>query len=156
MLNNVIIQAIEKDDYEEWKNLWEGYNSFYGREGSTALSQEIIKTTWSRFFDASEPVHAFVAKDAGVLLGLVHFLYHRNMITIGPSCYLQDLFTIESARGKGVARKLIHAVYKHAKSVGSTRVYWHTHETNKTAIQLYNKVAEHGGFIVYSKTLKEK
>jgi hypothetical protein len=43
--------------------------------------------TWSRFFDAYEPVHALVGEDAGNLLGLVHFLFHRSTISVEPVCY---------------------------------------------------------------------
>ena len=58
--------------------------------------------TWSRFFGAYEPMHAVVAEDSGNLLGLAHFLFHRSTTQIAPTCYLQDLFTLEEARGKGV------------------------------------------------------
>ena len=36
----------------------ERYNAFYGRFGPTTLPEAITHTTWSRFFDAYEPVHA--------------------------------------------------------------------------------------------------
>ena len=107
--------------------------------------------TWSRFFDAYEPVHALVAEKEAQLLGLVHYLFHRSTISIGPTCYLQDLFTAESARGEGVGRALIENVYKRAKAAGSARVYWQTHETNQTAMKLYDKIAERSGFVVYRK-----
>lgn len=107
--------------------------------------------TWARFFDAYEPVHALVAESNGALLGLVHYLFHRNTIMLGPDCYLQDLFTVEAARGKGVGRALINAVYERATEAGSTRVYWHTHETNQTAMKLYDGVAARPGFVVYRK-----
>ena len=48
---------------------------------------------------------------------------------------------------------LIEAVYEEAKAAGSPRVYWHTHETNKTAMRLYDHVATHSGFVVYRKDL---
>ena len=105
--------------------------------------------TWARFFDAYEPVHALVAERDGQLLGLVHYIFHRSTILIGPICYLQDLFTAEHARGQGIGRLLIEGVYERAKSAGSQRVYWQTHETNETAQRLYNKLAERSGFIVY-------
>jgi GNAT superfamily N-acetyltransferase len=107
--------------------------------------------TWSRFFDAYEPMHALVAESGAQLLGLTHYLFHRSTISIAPVCYLQDLFTAESARGKGVTRALISAVYDNAKLAGSNRVYWQTHETNLAAMQLYNKIAERSGFLVYRK-----
>jgi GNAT superfamily N-acetyltransferase len=68
-------------------------------------------------------------------------------------CYLQDLFTVEAARGRGVGRALIEEVYRCAVDAGSSRVYWNTHKTNATAIKLYDKVAEESGFLVYRKAL---
>jgi len=109
--------------------------------------------TWARFFDTYEPVHALVAEQDDRLIGLVHYIFHRSTISIAPTCYLQDLFTGESARGQGVGRALIEQVYRIAQEAGSSRVYWLTHETNETAIKLYDKVAEKSGFIVYRKPL---
>ena len=153
MNDRVTIRAAVKNDYSKWQPLWEGYNAFYGRVGATALSPEITQMTWSRFFDAYEPMHAMVAEEAGKLLGLVHFLYHRSTTQIAPMCYLQDLYVAEEARGKGVGRALIDAVYQLAAAAGLPRVYWQTHETNRTAMQLYDKVAEKSGFVVYRKLL---
>jgi GNAT superfamily N-acetyltransferase len=99
-------------------------------------------------------VHAFVAENGGRILGIVHYIFHRSTITIGPVCYLQDLFTMESMRGKGVARSLIEEVYRRASDAGCDRVYWHTHETNATARKLYDNVATMTGFLVYRKTLE--
>jgi GNAT superfamily N-acetyltransferase len=87
------------------------------------------------------------------LLGLVHFLFHRSTITIESTCYLQDLFTVEAARGKGVGRALIEEVYRYAEQADSSRVYWQTHETNATAMKLYDRVAEKSGFLVYRRPL---
>jgi GNAT superfamily N-acetyltransferase len=153
LTNEILIRPVQQADSPQWKALWGAYNEFYGRKDSTALPENITSMTWSRFFDAYEPMHALVAEQSGQLLGLVHFLYHRTTISIAPTCYLQDLFTLESARGKGVGRALIEQVYRLAREAGSSRVYWLTHETNETAMMLYDKVADKSGFIVYRKTL---
>jgi len=151
MSDQLVIRPVARADYERWLPLWDGYNAFYGRSGPTALDGEITRMTWARFFDAYEPVHALVAERSGELLGLTHYLFHRSTTAIAPVCYLQDLFTVEAARGKGVGRALINEVYELAKRAGSPRVYWQTHQTNQTAQELYNKVAEHSGFVVYRK-----
>ena len=147
------VRALHRDDFPAWLKLWGGYNAFYGRSGETALPLEVTRMTWSRFFDAYEPMHALVAHEAGALLGLVHFLYHRSTTDIAPICYLQDLFTAPEARGKGVGRALILRVYEHAKDAGAPEVYWQTHETNAAAMKLYDKVARNGGFLVYSRAI---
>jgi GNAT superfamily N-acetyltransferase len=149
--DNLTVRFVVRGDFEKWLPLWDGYNAFYGRSGKTALAREITDMTWARFFDAYEPVHGLVAESGGVLLGLTHYLFHRSTTAIEPTCYLQDLFTAEAARGKGVGRALIEEVYRQAKLAGTGRVYWQTHETNRVARALYDKVAEHPGFIIYRK-----
>jgi GNAT superfamily N-acetyltransferase len=146
---SVQIRAPRFGDMDAWKVLFDGYNAFYGREGPTALAPAIVATTWARIHDADEPVHALVAEEGGRLVGLAHYLFHRSTSAIADSCYLQDLFTAPEARGRGVARTLIEAVYERAKQAGAARVYWQTHETNATAQRLYDRVAERSGFIVY-------
>jgi GNAT superfamily N-acetyltransferase len=153
MSSELSVRFVTRQDYERWLPLWDGYNAFYGRSGPTALPLEITRVTWQRFFDAYEPMHALVAEHDGELLGLTHYLLHRSTIAIEPVCYLQDLFTSEAARGKGVGRALINGVYDQARRIGCGRVYWQTHETNRTARTLYDKVAENQGFIIYRKPL---
>ena len=147
----ITIRPIAQTDFDAWLPLWDGYNKFYGRHGATALPVEITRTTWGRFLDAHEPVHALVAESEGRLIGLVHYLFHRSTTLLAPICYLQDLYTDEAARGLGVGRALIEAVYEQARMAGSARVYWQTHETNLTAMKLYDQVAERSGFVVYRK-----
>ena len=149
MSQQLTVRPVAPTDLSQWEALWEGYNTFYER----TVPPEITRMTWSRFFDAYEPVHALVAEEDGRLLGLVHYLFHRSTTLIGPTCYLQDLFTTKTARGQGVGRALIEAVYERARNAGSQRVYWQTHETNVTGMALYDKVAERSGFLVYRKRL---
>lgn len=146
---SLTVRAAQPDDFEEWKVLWDGYNTFYGRHGDTALAPEVTQMTWSRFFDAYEPVHALVAVEGHSMVGIVHYLFHRTTLQIAPTCYLQDLFTAAEARGRGVGRALIGAVYERAVAAKAARVYWLTHETNSTAMALYDKLAERSGFVVY-------
>jgi GNAT superfamily N-acetyltransferase len=148
---SIQVRSVQARDFDQWTPLWDGYNAFYGRSGDTALAPLVTQTTWSRFLDEYEPMHALVAERAGRLIGLVHFIYHRDTTTVVPICYLRDLYTAPDVRGQGVARALIHAVYDRAKSAGALRVYWLTHETNTTAMRLYDQLAEKSGFLQYRK-----
>ena len=121
--------------------------------GETALPDPITQTTWARFFDPEEPVFGLVAEREGRIAGLAHYLFHRSMIHVEPVCYMQDLFTAPAERGLGVGRALIEEVYARAKAAGSARVYWHTQESNAAGPMLYDKVARHLGFIVYSQNI---
>ncbi|SHN17605.1 GNAT family N-acetyltransferase [Roseibium suaedae] len=145
------IRSLNQGDFDQWFRLWEGYNAFYGRSGTTALSPDISQMTWQRFFDPYEPVKAVVAESQGHLVGFAHYIFHRSTTAIEPSCYLQDLFTHPESRGNGIGKALIHDIYRRAENAGAARVYWQTHETNSTAMKLYDSVAERSGFIVYRK-----
>lgn len=144
-----IIRPLTPGDHENWMILWEGYNQFYER----TIPEDVTESTWARFFDPNEPVHALVADQGGSLVGIVHYLFHRNTAMIAATCYLQDLFTVGENRRAGIGRCLIERVYQEAQSAGSTRVYWLTHETNARAIALYEQVAQRTGFIQYRKEL---
>ncbi|QIL81110.1 GNAT family N-acetyltransferase [Diaphorobacter sp. HDW4A] len=150
----VNVRAMTQQDHDAWLPLWKGYNAFYGREGATALPDEVTRVLWSRLFNPIEPVFAAVAEIDGRVVGLVHYLYHRSTTRIEPVCYLQDLFTEPKLRGKGVGRALIHHVYEQAQLAGASRVYWQTHTANTAGRTLYDKVASHLGFIVYSKDIE--
>ncbi|MDR7149566.1 GNAT superfamily N-acetyltransferase [Hydrogenophaga palleronii] len=113
----------------------------------------MTKQTWERFFDKAETVRAFVAELDGRVVGIAHFLFHCSTSRFSDVCYLQDLFTEEICRGRGVGRALIQRVLDAAQEAGSSRVYWTTQTSNVAGRALYDKMAEHHGFIVYSHEL---
>ncbi|HMB42561.1 MAG TPA: GNAT family N-acetyltransferase [Luteimonas sp.] len=151
MRDAVAIRGVVDADFAQWLPLWDGYNRFYGRSGATALPVAITRTTWSRFLDDAEPVHALVAESQGTLLGLAHYLFHRSTTRIEPTCYLQDLYVDDGARGLGIGASLIATAHARAQENGAARLYWQTHETNTVARALYDKLAQRTGFIVYAK-----
>ena len=148
------IRPPRQSDFDAWLPLWDGYNAFYGRTGETALPLKVTRNTWSWFFDDAVPVFALLAERDGAVVGLVHYLYHRSTTRPEGTCYLQDLFTAEDQRGKGVGRALIEGVYSAARKARIQRVYWHTHESNAAGRRLYDQVAQHSGFIVYAVDLE--
>jgi GNAT superfamily N-acetyltransferase len=144
----ILVRPLVADDRAVWDELWDGYNEFYERSGPTALPAEVTEQTWRRLLDDGERMYGLVATLDGRVVGLAHYLFHRATTLLQDNCLLHDLYTTPQARGHGVGRRLIEAVYDAARVAGSTRVYWQTHRTNTTAQALYDTVAE-PGFIVY-------
>ncbi|WP_295476765.1 GNAT family N-acetyltransferase [uncultured Pseudomonas sp.] len=147
-MNTVQIRPVSAADHAQWLALWQAYLHFY----ETRLADEVTASTWQRMLDEHEPTHAALAWVDGQAVGMVNFIFHRSNWSIEDSCYLQDLFVAPGQRGNGVGRQLIEYVYARAAEHGSHKVHWLTHETNATAIRLYEQVAERGGFIQFRKT----
>lgn len=145
----IAVRALVASDRAGWEVLWAGYQAFY----KIAIPRETTELTFARLLDSGEPMFGLVAGMDGRITGIVHYIFHRSTWTPGPYCYLQDLFTAEAARGQGVGRALIEAVYERAREQNAARVYWLTHKSNAVAMALYDEVAERSGFVQYRKTL---
>ncbi|WPN57960.1 GNAT family N-acetyltransferase [Pseudomonas sp. P9_31] len=148
-MSQIDIRQVTADDHAAWLPLWQAYLRFY----NTELPDAVTQSTWQRLLDSSEPTHGALAWADGKAVGMVHFIYHRSNWSIENSCYLQDLLVTPETRGTGVGRQLIEFVYTMAKADGCCEVHWLTHETNATAIQLYERIAERPGFIQFCKAL---
>ena len=144
-MKECLVRDLQQADHAQWLPLWRGYLDFY----ETAFDVAQADLTFARFLDPSEPMFALVAERDGVLVGTTHCVLHRSTGTRGDYCYLQDLFTAPAARGQGIGRALIEAVYARADAIGYARVYWLTHESNQTARLLYDRIATRSGFIHY-------
>lgn len=143
------IRPATEQDYAAWLPLWQAYLTFY----KTELPEAVITSTWQRFLNPAEPTNAALAWQDGKAVGMVHFIYHRSNWSIANACYLQDLLVAPEQRGTGVGRLLIEHVYTTAKADNCDKVHWLTHETNATAIQLYERIAERPGYIQFRKMI---
>ena len=148
-MSGLTVAGMTPEMRSHWEPLWQAYLAFY----KTSVPNDVTDVTWQRLHDPDEPMFALGAFDGPKLVAFTHYVFHRSTWTVAPYCYLQDLFTVEEARGRGAARLLIEEVYRRAADAGAARVYWLTHETNMRARALYDQVAENAGFIQYRKAL---
>lgn len=143
------IRPVTQQDHAAWLPLWQAYLTFY----KTQLPDAVSASTWQRFLDPAEPTNAALAWQDGKAVGMIHFIYHRSNWSIANACYLQDLLVTPDQRGTGVGRLLIEHVYTTAKANDCDKVHWLTHESNATAIQLYERIAERPGYIQFRKMI---
>lgn len=142
------IRPLENTDFVGWHQLWTDYLAFY----DTTVPAEVYQVTFDRLCDPDHHrQHALVAVQDGGLVGLVHYIYHPHNWRVEDVCYLQDLYAAPAARGMGVGRALIEAVYAAADDNGTPTVYWLTQDFNTTARQLYDRVATVTPFIKYNR-----
>ncbi|KPF86994.1 hypothetical protein IP70_04790 [alpha proteobacterium AAP38] len=138
MDGGVTVRAIQADDRVQWRGLWDAYCTFYRAD----VPADVTNALWARILDPSSTVNGLVAVDdaSGQLLGLCHYVLHPHTWSAKLVCYLEDLFTAEAARGKGVGRALITRLTAMGREAGWGRVYWNTEEDNARARHLYDKV----------------
>ncbi|PYC23880.1 GNAT family N-acetyltransferase [Pseudomonas mosselii] len=148
-MTHVTLRPVDASDHAAWLPLWQAYLRFY----QTELAEDVSLSTWQRLLDSNEPTHSTLAWVDGKAVGMVNYIYHRSNWSIENSCYLQDLYVDSETRGLGIGRQLIEHVYATARTAGCIKVHWLTHETNATAISLYEQVAERPGFIQFRKAL---
>jgi GNAT superfamily N-acetyltransferase len=146
-MSNLFVCPVTADDRETWLALWQAYLRFY----QTDLAPAVSDVTWQRLLDPNEPCHSALAWREGQAVGMVNYIYHRSNWSVSNACYLQDVFVTPDRRGTGLGRALIEYVYASATADGCDKVHWLTHETNATAIQLYERIADRSGFIQFRK-----
>lgn len=142
------IRPIMASDEPRWRQLWDGYLAFYG----TSVPETVKATSFARLLSATEgEFEGLIAERDGQAVGLAHYLFHRHMWKVEKVCYLQDLFVDPQARGQGIGRALIEAVYARADAAGAPAVWWLTQHFNHTARALYDQVGICTPFIRYNR-----
>jgi GNAT superfamily N-acetyltransferase len=145
---SVTIRPLATTDRADWEERWRNYLVFY----EAALPEAQTQATWARLMDRKSDPHGLAAADgSGRMIGIVHYLFHASTWTLGPYCYLQDLYVDEAARGTGAGRALIEAVYTAADEAGASQVYWLTQHFNETARRLYDRIGKATPFMKYNR-----
>ena len=142
------IGPVKSTDRKAWESLWIGYQAFYGVDLSAGHD-----TLWKRLLEPGPdgPFALLARSGDGDALALAQYLFHDTTWSVAPRCYLNDLFTVPSARGRGVASALIKAVYEAADARDASQVYWLTQDFNAEARRLYDKLATVTPFIKYAR-----
>ena len=148
MVGTIDISPLAAGDRTDWDALWRAYLAFY----DTSRDASVYDTTFSRYLDSARAdMRGWIARVGGQAVGLVHVIVHSHGWQEAPVTYLQDLFTVPAARGRGVARALIETVFADADTAGRGSVYWLTQSNNSTARALYDKFAQPTDFMKYSR-----
>jgi GNAT superfamily N-acetyltransferase len=149
--NDLVIRPLEAGDRAGWELLWVGYHA-HGPFGGLPPPTAVTDATFARFL-AGDQMQALVAVQGGALVGIVHAVFHPVTSSEKPVCFLNDLFVAEAARRRGVGQRLVEVLYELARARGAFRVYWHMQVENRTAAELYDKVASRSGHTVFRKML---
>lgn len=145
-MDTVTVRALEREDNTAWLEHWSRYLDFYQQD----IPQDVTDDLFERLLSPASH-DGLVAESDGRIVGFVHFLFHDSTWSSDKVCYLEDLYVSPDARGKGVGRKLIEAVYKAADRAPEAdgKVYWLTNKDNARAQLLYNRIGKLSDSIRY-------
>lgn len=128
------LRDISPADEPSWRRLWADYLTFY----KATVPDTITDATWAKLFDPTSAVFGRVATRDGKMIGFALSRVHEGTWTASNSCYLEDLFVDQTARGGGAGRALIQDLVEMGRQRGWSRLEWHTAEGNAVARGLYD------------------
>lgn len=146
----IAILPARPSDTAAWLPLWEGYRAFY----EVSAPPDLAARAWDNLLAPEVPMHAALAWDGDRAVGLIHLVRRFSTWTMGPQCYLEDLFVADDVRGRGVGRLLIDHGFDWARREGCSVIHWLTYESNHGARRIYDRIAEHKGHIHYAARLE--
>jgi GNAT superfamily N-acetyltransferase len=94
----------------------------------------------STLFGPKPVGEVLIAEDAGTPVGFALFFQNYSTFLAQPGLYLEDLFVIPAARGRGVGRILLERLSQIAIDRGYGRVEWAVLDWNAPAIGFYRRI----------------
>lgn len=140
-----VIRDLTPADEPQWRELYRAYREFYQLEPN----EDAVTTAWQWLLDPNHESSALVAEADGEILGLAHIRPVPSLYTGTTGLFLDDLFTVPAARGRGVGRALIRRLTELAADEGYDGVQWITADDNAQAQVLYDDVATKTTWVTY-------
>jgi GNAT superfamily N-acetyltransferase len=91
-------------------------------------------------FGARPFAEVVIAQDDGAPAGFALFFHNYSTFLGKPGLYLEDLFVVPEARGKGVGTALLLHLKELAIARGCGRMEWSVLDWNEPAIGFYKKL----------------
>ncbi|MEO5820909.1 MAG: GNAT family N-acetyltransferase [Vicinamibacteraceae bacterium] len=107
------------------------------------LRHEVVATEAGlreALFGAHPYAEVVLAEDAGAPLGFALFFHTFSTFLGQPGIYLEDLFVVPEARGRGVGTALLAHLARLAVDRGCGRVEWAVLDWNAPAIRFYDSL----------------
>ena len=94
-----------------------------------SVPRPVTDKTWDMMMHAGSGLYALLARAPdGEALGFANVSATPFAWTGDPILFLQDLFVVEAARGRGVGEVLLKGVYDFADELGAGQVFWMVNE----------------------------
>lgn len=129
-------RPVADSDYDAWKPLFYGYAEFY----QTTINDTIADTVWQWLRDDNHVLNGLLTRDEnGVAVGIAHVRASPRPLAGGEIGFLDDMFVVPEARGKGAADALFAALRERAAEKGWPAIRWATQHFNDRGRAFYDR-----------------
>jgi len=143
---SLTVSFLQQADRQQWELLYEGYADFY----QVPMTEQIKTTVWDWIFNPQQPFHCLIAKDEwGNGLGLMHVHAMMSPLRGCHVGFLNDLYVVPDARGRGVTDQLFKELELLAKAQQWPFVRWNTADNNYRGRGYYDKVSNKTQWLTY-------
>lgn len=132
-----MIEPITEKNIELVLPLIRAYQAFYH---CPTIDDEVNRSHFSQFGPDSDKGCLFLYTEDGVPLAFATVYFTYSSTLPGKVGLMNDLFTSEQCRGKGIGRQLVEHCLRYAKENGAQRIQWFTATSNETAQRLYDSL----------------
>lgn len=111
------------------------------------LAHEVVATEallHEHLFDAPRGAEAVLAFEDATPVGMALYFHNFSTFLGRPGLYLEDLFVVPEARGKGYGKALMVHLARIAKARGCGRFEWWVLDWNRPAIEFYRSIGAVG------------
>jgi GNAT superfamily N-acetyltransferase len=137
-VSDATISRVARDDLEDLLPLMRGYCDFYEVDPS---DEELIALSHALIDDPEHEGVQLIARDAdGTAIGFATIYWSWSTSDAARIAIMNDLFVAASARGTGIAERLIEACRNEATRRGARRLTWQTAPDNARAQAVYDRV----------------
>jgi GNAT superfamily N-acetyltransferase len=111
------------------------------------LAHEVVATEAllrEHLFDAPRGAEAVLALEGDEAVGMALYFHNFSTFLGRPGLYLEDLFVVPEARGRGYGKALMVHLARIAKSRDCGRFEWWVLDWNRPAIDFYRSIGAVG------------
>jgi GNAT superfamily N-acetyltransferase len=130
-MTNVVIWRAGIEDLAALTPLVDDYRAFYKQVESSGTKSYLAERI------TNDEAVIFMASLDGMPVGFTLLYPTFSTVALAPIWLLNDLFVTESARGHGVASRLMEVAEQAARDAGAARVWLRTAHDNTAAQALY-------------------
>jgi GNAT superfamily N-acetyltransferase len=144
---NLIIERATAGDLESLIPLVAAYREFYKQRADTVRERALI----AQHLNTGTST-IFVARRDGRAVGFAQLFQTFSTVWLGPSLILEDLFVDPSARGAGIATKLLGRALEYSRETGAIGMFLETAMDNVVAQRVYERAGwtREGRFYKYN------